>query len=235
MEEKDINEVSPIFDVASPISHGTPTHATNSFSFSDGDGGRDFLIDDEIADQPVLCFGESHGKYPLLLLVLRHWVIFFLFSAASNTQLHSIVDTPTLMEHSSIKSSANVKRKSASNNNSITNSYAPQAKPRQSLISRAESLDTLSPCESICSDDLMMDFECNSSIDSIDRISRSNHSGGAPNTGDSTVGTDAHESKTNKIDEAKLWTEFEQNGGGLFKDWSYLLKTSRNKCQDISV
>lgn len=61
-DEKDINDVSPIFEVASPISHGTPTHATNSFSFSDGDGGRDFLIDDEIADQPVLCFGDNHGN-----------------------------------------------------------------------------------------------------------------------------------------------------------------------------
>lgn len=60
--EKDINDISPIFEVASPISHGTPTHATNSFSFSDGDGGRDFLIDDEIADQPVLCFGDNQGN-----------------------------------------------------------------------------------------------------------------------------------------------------------------------------
>lgn len=60
--EKDINDISPIFEVASPISHGTPTHATNSFSFSDGDGGRDFLIDDEIADQPFLCFGDDQGK-----------------------------------------------------------------------------------------------------------------------------------------------------------------------------
>lgn len=61
-DEKDINDVSPIFEVASPISHGTPTHATNSFSFSDGDDGRDFLIDDEIADQPVLCFGDNQGN-----------------------------------------------------------------------------------------------------------------------------------------------------------------------------
>lgn len=62
-DEKCIDDTSPIFDVASPISpHGTPTHATNSFSFSDGDCARDFLIDDEIADQPVLCFAEKHGK-----------------------------------------------------------------------------------------------------------------------------------------------------------------------------
>lgn len=62
-DEKDIDEISPIFDIATPVSQGTPTHATNSFSFSDGDGGRDFLIDDEIADQPVLCFSDkNHGN-----------------------------------------------------------------------------------------------------------------------------------------------------------------------------
>lgn len=62
-EEKDIDEISPIFDVPSPVSHGTPTHASNSFSFSDGDGGRDFLIDDEIADQPEICIGkDNNGK-----------------------------------------------------------------------------------------------------------------------------------------------------------------------------
>lgn len=62
--DKDLNDTSPIFEIASPISpHGTPTHATNSFSFSDGDGARDFLIDDEIADQPVLCFGDTHGNF----------------------------------------------------------------------------------------------------------------------------------------------------------------------------
>lgn len=59
-KEKDLNDVSPIFEVVSPM--GTPTHATNSFSFSDGDGGRDFLIDDEIADQPVLVLTDNHGN-----------------------------------------------------------------------------------------------------------------------------------------------------------------------------
>lgn len=85
-DEKDINlnEVSPIFEVASPISHnGTPTHATNSFSFSDGDGNRDFLIDDEIADQPdhLLCFGDNHGNQ------MTH---FFLFLLITKYQLKSI-------------------------------------------------------------------------------------------------------------------------------------------------
>lgn len=40
-----------------PDSPGTPTNATNSLSLSEG---RDFLIDDEIADQPALVFGGHH-------------------------------------------------------------------------------------------------------------------------------------------------------------------------------
>lgn len=60
IKEKDIEET---FDVHSPMSHGTPTHASHSFSLSDGDVGRDFLIDDEIADQPDLLFGDELGEY----------------------------------------------------------------------------------------------------------------------------------------------------------------------------
>lgn len=141
-EEKDIDEISPIFDASSPVSHGTPTHASNSFSLSDGDAGRDFLIDDEIADQPDLCFGGKHD------------------GDSKASRMHSTTDTPTLMESMrGLKGAAD----------SVANSYAPQVKPRHSILSRTESLDTLSPCESICSEDMMMDFECNSSIDSIDR------------------------------------------------------------------
>lgn len=102
-DEKDINlnEVSPIFEVASPISHGTPTHATNSFSFSDGDGNRDFLIDDEIADQPdhLLCFGDNHGNpndsfrstiavcYTQPTICDRDFKFFFFFSSISFANL----------------------------------------------------------------------------------------------------------------------------------------------------
>lgn len=43
-----------------PLSPETPSHASNSLSLSDV--ARDFLIDDEIADQPALCFSKNHGK-----------------------------------------------------------------------------------------------------------------------------------------------------------------------------
>lgn len=52
IDEKDI----PI-NTGSPESPGTPTNASNSLSLSEG---RDFLIDDEIADQPQLCLTETY-------------------------------------------------------------------------------------------------------------------------------------------------------------------------------
>lgn len=58
---RNIDEISPILELCSPLSPGTPTHATNSLSLSDE--GRDFLIDDEIADQPALCFADSHSDF----------------------------------------------------------------------------------------------------------------------------------------------------------------------------
>lgn len=50
-DSKDINEK------LSPPSPGTPTNASNSLSISDGKD--DFLIDDEIADQPSLLFEDG--------------------------------------------------------------------------------------------------------------------------------------------------------------------------------
>lgn len=61
IKEKDILDEMPILDFTCPLSPISPTHASNSLSLSDGDVGRDFLIDDEIADQPALCFSEKHG------------------------------------------------------------------------------------------------------------------------------------------------------------------------------
>lgn len=62
IKEKDILDEMPIMDFSCPLSPGSPTHASNSLSLSDGDVGRDFLIDDEIADQPALCFSDKRGN-----------------------------------------------------------------------------------------------------------------------------------------------------------------------------
>lgn len=71
----------------------------------------------------------------------------------------------------------------------------------------------------------MMDFDCEGSIDSVDQASRASQR-------DSSAAMD---SINVDVDERQLWNEFEQKGSGLFKDWSYLLKTSRNKKQDVSM
>jgi hypothetical protein len=55
IKEEDLEDVTPEL-----ISPGTPTHASNSLSISDG--GQDFLIDDEIADQPALMISNKKDK-----------------------------------------------------------------------------------------------------------------------------------------------------------------------------
>ncbi len=62
IKEKDILMDEQPIDFSCPLSPSSPTHASNSLSLSDGDVGRDFLIDDEIADQPALCFSDKRGK-----------------------------------------------------------------------------------------------------------------------------------------------------------------------------
>lgn len=57
IKEKDNDDLSPL---DGPLSPDTPSHASNSLTLSDV--ARDFLIDDEIADQPALCFSKNHGK-----------------------------------------------------------------------------------------------------------------------------------------------------------------------------
>lgn len=149
-------------EITSPLSPGTPTHASFSLSLSDG-AGRDFLIDDEIADQPALVFDDGKDMNDDI----------------TNTQLiQSFTDTPTIMDSgtrnhnkiqtASIASASKMKVLIPSPAN--TGSTQSLAKNKNMLTSRAESLDTLSPCESIASDDLMMDFEIHSSMDSIDRF-----------------------------------------------------------------
>ncbi|XP_050094690.1 mucin-19 isoform X2 [Anopheles aquasalis] len=209
-KEKDVDEISPeLDDLISPVSPGTPTHASNSLSLSDG--GRDFLIDDEIADQPGLVFDEGStidvGSINLNL-------------ASQQT------DTPTLKDSHNNRSTAVV------GGDEVTPKATPPVpKPRKILpeayespalsrksarsngrMARAESLDTLSPCDSIASDDFMLDFDCNSSIDSIDRAARSSVGGSA---------TGLH-----SLDGLQLWNELENKGGHIIREWSTLLRSN---------
>lgn len=108
-----------------PPSPGTPTNASNSLSLSDG--GKDFFVDDEIADQPALVFDDT----------------------LTNDNVQHSEEASTLMD-----STPKMRRRSAS---AIKESPMPLRK--KFLIHRSGSVDTLSPCESIASDDLMLDFE----------------------------------------------------------------------------
>ncbi|XP_055538797.1 serine-rich adhesin for platelets isoform X3 [Wyeomyia smithii] len=204
-KEKDIDEISPELDeLTSPVSPGTPTHASNSLSLSDG--GRDFLIDDEIADQPALVFDEpAHNDSSMIDLV--------------SLNMNAIDEAATLRD--------SVSSLNANNNKNSAKCAAPVPKPRKIMpdayespapmrknktrLSRAESLDTLSPCDSIASDDFMLDF--NSSMDSIDRAPRSIASESA--------------SALHSMDELQLWSELENKGGQLMHEWSKLLRSQR--------
>uniref|UniRef100_A0AAG5D8C4 Uncharacterized protein n=1 Tax=Anopheles atroparvus TaxID=41427 RepID=A0AAG5D8C4_ANOAO len=210
-KEKDVDEISPeLEELTSPVSPGTPTHASNSLSLSDG--GRDFLIDDEIADQPGLVFDEGST----------------LDLGSLNLNLGSQhTDTPTLRD------SHNRPNATATPQPAAAKIAPPVPKPRKVLppayespalsrkstrsgnrMVRAESLDTLSPCDSIASDDFMLDFDCNSSMDSIDRVARSSVAGSA---------TGLH-----SMDELQLWSELENKGGHIIREWSSLLRSNPN-------
>lgn len=154
LQEKDIDEISPEFEMASPISPGTPTHASHSLSLSDCGN----LIDDEIADQPALLCNQESLEDAL--------------AECSVASRKDKTDTPTLMEslsslRASMNSQANKSRSAL--HQAMELSLRTPLSLRKAVMERAESLDTLSPCESICSDDLMMDFDMASSMDSIDR------------------------------------------------------------------
>lgn len=120
-----------------PESPGTPTHASNSLSLSEG---RDFLIDDEIADQPGLVFdeGTSSGNF-----------------TTANSSGNTIVPDD-IIDH-------NIER---DDNISITD-VPPPSKNIQKNGHISEdcspahnaSVGTLSSCESIASDDFMLDFD----------------------------------------------------------------------------
>lgn len=212
----DIDDISPVLEELeldpiiegsrsrSPLSPGTPTHASHSLSLGSDCGN---LIDDEIADQPgLLCNSEAQEL---------------------------ATDTPTLMEthtgtgggaaagSGSLRSLKSQSKARTALQQAIELSLRTPAAVRRAVLESAESLDTLSPCESICSDDLMMDFDLNSSIDSISQRSRS--------------GSDLHKlgSTNNELEmdvdvqaetEAELLSQLECKGSDVMKELNSLLR-----------
>lgn len=122
---KDVNEK------LTPSSPGTPSNATYSLSLSDDK--EDFLIDDEIADQPELVFEDvNHGT----------------------------------------KDSLPINQRRTSHNSDLT-SPLPLRKKREFLLQG--SYDSLSPCDSMGSEDMMMDYDVSQTndVDTWDRQSNS--------------------------------------------------------------
>ncbi|XP_015840790.2 uncharacterized protein LOC100141942 isoform X3 [Tribolium castaneum] len=156
---KDINEK------LTPPSPGTPTNASNSLSLSDGKD--DFLIDDEIADQPALLFDDT--------------------LVGNNSESTTIVD-----------STPKPKRRSFLENSPLS------LRKKKAYHSRTGSLDTLSPCESIASDDLMMDYDYSQSsgVEDCDR-------------------NDSHSHGFSSLDETVIRKAENEEGG--IRDWASLL------------
>ncbi|XP_018579087.1 uncharacterized protein LOC108917117 isoform X3 [Anoplophora glabripennis] len=150
---KDINEK------LTPPSPGTPTNASHSLSLSDGKD--DFLIDDEIADQPALVFEDT---------ITAPNDTFNVTVSQNNSE-----STPTIVD-----STPKQKRRVLP----ALEGSPLSVRSKKFLQSRTGSLDTLSPCESIASDDLMMDYEYSQSsgLEDCDR-----QSSGFPSFNDTTM------------------------------------------------
>ncbi|XP_063926098.1 serine-rich adhesin for platelets isoform X3 [Zophobas morio] len=168
---KDINEK------LTPPSPGTPTNISNSLSLSDGKD--DFLIDDEIADQPALVFEDT------LVATNDGFSISQNNSESTNTMVDS-TPKPKRRTFLGVDGSPISSRK------------------KKSLHSRTGSLDTLSPCESIASDDLMMDYDYSQSS-GVEDDKNDNHNHGFLSLDDTLI-------RKAELDDS----------GGL-RDWASLL------------
>ena len=162
IKEEDLEDITPeLDDLPSP---GTPTHASNSLSLSDDVGRDDFLLDDEIADQPALMMSQTKQQKGSLSHHDDYMSGAMNLSSTDGT-------TPTLRDisvnsHGSLRSLNRIHMHALK---TINSGQSSPAMNRKVIMERSGSLDTLSPCDSIASDDLMGDFDINSSLDSIDR------------------------------------------------------------------
>ncbi|XP_056644197.1 uncharacterized protein LOC130450059 isoform X2 [Diorhabda sublineata] len=170
---KDINEKP------TPPTPGTPTNASNSLSISDDNdnlnhsGKDDFLIDDEIADQPALIFEDCTNP-------------------VTNDN-----SSETMME-----STPKPRRRISSG----VESSPMSTRNKKFSYNRTGSLDTLSPCESIASDDLMMDF-CYSQSSGLDDCELQNS--GYPSLNDTL--TQQHQDTTEIQKENRDWNSISES------------------------
>nr|XP_031842163.1 uncharacterized protein LOC116431209 isoform X3 [Nomia melanderi] len=154
----------------------SPGTPTNASNSLSLSEGREFF-DDEIADQPGLIFNENSR-------------------VAADAQSIVASQLATENSHTLVESSP----KAGGYSKNATNS--PHHGKR---ISRAGSVDTLSPCESIASDDLILDYE-QSDASSFDEQHRME-----PTTA------------LQDMDDATILSELEAQGEHVMRRWSSLL------------
>ncbi|XP_050300735.1 uncharacterized protein LOC126739204 [Anthonomus grandis grandis] len=122
-------------DVNEKATPSPPRSPTRTYSLSLSDDKEDFLIDDEIADQPELLFEDGHHIDRVAL------------SHAIEQELLSVSNP----------------RRTSSNSE-----FSPLPTRRRRNLPQSTdqgSFDSLSPCDSIGSEDLMMDFDVSQSND----------------------------------------------------------------------
>ncbi|XP_071571213.1 uncharacterized protein [Temnothorax nylanderi] len=157
---------------------GTPTNASNSLSLSEG---REFF-DDEIADQPGLIFDDSNSRARIeTQSAMGDQVI--------TENSHTLIETSSKMNGVHIKGVIN----------------SPHHGQR---LHRTGSVDTLSPCESIASDDLMLDYD-GSDASSYEEQQRLNSN-----------------PALHELDDATIISELEAQGEEVMRQWSSLLNTA---------
>ncbi|XP_074104571.1 uncharacterized protein LOC141531009 isoform X3 [Cotesia typhae] len=162
------------------VEDDSPGTPTNASNSLSLSEGREYF-DDEIADQPGLTFDDTTrvGQETLSGRASRQ------VTDSSNTLMEPVNKIHSVQEKHIENSPLNCRR-----------------------ISRTGSVDTLSPCESITSDDLMLDYE-RSETSSFDEPHRRFESSPA-----------IHE-----MDDATILSELEAQGEEVMREWSSLLGT----------
>ncbi|XP_017795867.1 PREDICTED: putative mediator of RNA polymerase II transcription subunit 26 isoform X2 [Habropoda laboriosa] len=165
------------------IDDDSPGTPTNASNSLSLSEGREFF-DDEIADQPGLVFDDN--------------------SKAAETQSAVTSQVVTENSHTLIESSP---KTGVGHEKTATNS--PHHGKR---ISRAGSIDTLSPCESIASDDLILDYEQSDASSYEEQQHRVETS-----------------TALQDMDNATILSELEAKGEEVMRQWTSLLGTCQTQ------